>query len=100
MRKLLLTAAASAAMLEALFVSSGAEAMTPASASGIRAAAAATDLSESVVVVADGHVSDAGRSAISKGPLSIRMRIPTVIRVTITVLQSESTDRVSGLESE
>jgi hypothetical protein len=51
MRKLLLTAAASAVMLGALFLSSGAEAMTPASASGVRAAAAATDLSESVAVV-------------------------------------------------
>jgi len=48
MRKLLLTAATSAAMLGALFVSIGAEAMTPGNAAGVRAAAAATDLSQSV----------------------------------------------------
>ena len=50
MRKLMLTAAASAAITAALcFVSiGGAEAMTPASASGVRAALAQTNLTESV----------------------------------------------------
>ena len=50
MRKLMLMAAASAAITAALcFVSiGGAEAMTPASASGVRAALAQTNLTESV----------------------------------------------------
>src|SRR5438270_13015057 len=49
MRKLIVAAAASAAMTAAsLLPIGGAQAMTPGTASGVRAAAAATDLSESV----------------------------------------------------
>ena len=50
MRKMILTTAASAAITAALCFATvgGAEAMTPGSASGVRAAVAATNLSESI----------------------------------------------------
>jgi hypothetical protein len=76
MRKLLLTAASSAVMLGAFFLSSGAEAMTPASASGIRVAIAATSLSESVVVVCRRPCIGCRRVCYQQGPYAYPYAYP------------------------
>ena len=67
--------ATSAAMLGAFFVSTGAEA-TPASASGIRAAAAATDLTESVVVVCRRPCVGCRRVCYQQGPYAYPYAYP------------------------